>query len=174
MKTLKTLGIVFLLMGLYSCSSLKKTMVASALVGGTIGGIGGAIFSPNKESVSGNAFIFSLVGAGLGMVGGYLLHDDPEDQKLQKTMILDEEKKINQKEVPLFDFSPELKGIKPEVNFKPVKKYEVPTEKLPPELNGKVKKQYVLEYESPSQTLRVGNKTIEISPFKAWEHVYED
>jgi ABC-type glutathione transport system ATPase component len=57
------------------------------------------------------------------------------------------------KEVPLFDFSPELKNIKPEVNFKPIKKYEVPLEKLPKELEGKVKKQFILEYESECSKL---------------------
>ena len=75
--------------------------------------------------------------------------------------------------VPLFDFSPELKNIKPEVNFKPIKKYEVPLEKLPKELEGKVKKQFILEYQSEAQTIEIGNRTIQISPFKAWEHIYE-
>jgi hypothetical protein len=75
--------------------------------------------------------------------------------------------------VPLFDFSPELKHVRPEVNFKPVKKYEVPLEKLPTELEGKVKKQFIIEYESDARTLEIDNRTIQISPFKAWEHVYE-
>ncbi len=77
-------------------------------------------------------------------------------------------------EVPLFDFSPELKNIKPELSFKPVKKYEVPIEKLPESLQGKVKKQYLLEYESEAKTIQYQGKTIEISPFKAYEHVYEE
>lgn len=87
-------------------------------------------------------------------------------------MILDSPVQTH-KEVPLFDFSPELKDIRPEVNFKPLKKFEVPLEQLPPELQGKVKKQFIIEYESEGRTLEIDNRTIEISPFKAWEHVYE-
>ena len=87
-------------------------------------------------------------------------------------MILDGEVESH-KEVPLFDFSPELKDVRPEVTFKPVKKYEVPMEKLPKELEGKVKKQYIIEYEAQARTINLGNRTIEISPFKALEHVYE-
>jgi hypothetical protein len=75
--------------------------------------------------------------------------------------------------LPLFDFSPELKNIRPEVNFRPLKKYEVPLEKLPAELEGKVKKQFIIEYEAEARTIEINNRTIQISPFKAWEHVYE-
>jgi len=59
------------------------------------------------------------------------------------------------------------------VSFKPVKKYDVPLEKLPENLKGKVKKQYLLEYETEGKTIQYEGRTIEISPFKAWEHVYE-
>jgi hypothetical protein len=94
-------------------------------------------------------------------------------KRIKESLLLDQEIQ-HHKEVPLFDFSPELKNIKPEVNFKPIKKYEVPLEKLPPQLQGKVKKQFIIEYESGARTLEIGNRTIQISPFKAWEHVYEE
>ncbi len=55
-----------------------------------------------------------------------------------------------------------------------IKKYEVPIEKLPESLQGKVKKQYLLEYESEAKTIQYQGKTIEIAPFKAYEHVYEE
>ena len=87
-------------------------------------------------------------------------------------MLLDEPRKPHN-EVPLFDFSPELKGIKPEVNFKPVKRYEVPLEKLPPELEGKVKNNSSSSMSPRPERLEIDNRTIEISPLKAWEHVYE-
>ncbi len=160
---------------LMSCSTLKKTMITSAIVGGTIGGVGGAIFSPNKESVNKNAFIFTLLGAAVAAAGGYLFHDSPNDQELRKDMILDSEKEVKKiEDVPLLDFSPELKNIKPEINIKAVKKYEVPQEKLPEELKGKVKKQYIMEYQSEPRTIQVGNKTIQIDSFKAWEASYEE
>ncbi len=155
------------------CSTLKKTIITTSFTGAAIGGAGGAIFSPNRDSVSKNAFIFSLLGAGIGALGGYLMHDRPISQKKLKNMLLDDEKKIPQ-EIPLFDFSEELKKLKPKVTFKPVKKYQVPLKKLPKELQGKVKKQFIMEYQSEAQTIKIGNRTFQISPFKAWEHIYEE
>jgi hypothetical protein len=156
---------------LASCSTLKRSVTSGALVGGLVGGSGAAIFSPDEESTDKNAYLGSIFGALAGAGIAYLMYDDPK-KKLKQSMLIDNPVQ-NHKEVPLFDFSPELKNIKPEVNFKPVKKYEVPQEKLPRELEGKVKKQFIIEYESKSQTINIGNRTIEISPFKAWEHVYE-
>ncbi len=154
-----------------SCSTLKRSVISGSLIGAVTGGTGGAVFSPNEESTNKNAYLGSLLGAVAGAGLAYLMHEKPK-KKEGKSMLLDEPT-LNHKEVPLFDFSPELKNIKPEVNFKPIKKYEVPTEKLPKELEGKVKKQFIIEYQSDSQTLEIGNRTIQISPFKAWEHVYE-
>lgn len=166
----RILPIIFLVV---SCSSLKRTILSTAVTGAAIGGIGGALFSPEKESRDKNAFIFSLVGAGVGALGGYLLHEGPMDQEVRKNMITEEEKTKVQ-ELPLFDFSPELKEVKPQVNFKPVKKYEVPMTELPPELKGKAKKQFIMEYVSEPRTIQLGNKTIQIDSFKAWENVYEE
>ena len=171
---IKTLILTLLIcFQLSSCSTLKKTMITSAVVGGVVGGLGGAIFSPNKESLNKNAYLFTALGAVAGAGGSYLFHEKPIDQKKLKHMVLDEQREA-QKDVPLFDFSPELKKLKPHVDFKPVNKYEVPLKKLPPELQGKVKKQFIIEYQSDARTLKIGNRTFEISPFKAWEHVYEE
>lgn len=157
---------------LCSCSTLKRSMIGGALIGGLVGGGGGAIFSPDEMSRNKNAYMFGVLGAAAGAGLAYLLHDEPKKQGMNNPMMLDEPVQ-NHQEVPLFDFSPELKGLKPEVNFKPVKKYEVPQEKLPAELEGKVKKQYIIEYEAEARTIDLGNRTIQISPFKAWEHTYE-
>lgn len=165
--------LILLSLLLVSCSTLKKTMISSALVGGVIGGVGGNVFSPDRESRDKNAFMFSLVGAGIGILGGYLLHEGSNDQEVRKTMIMEPERNKIQ-DVPLLDFSPELKDIKPEINIKAVKKYEVPQEQLPAELKGKVKKQYIMEYQSEPRTIQVGKKTIQIDSFKAWEATYED
>ncbi len=164
----KTLILMFLLC---SCSTLNRSMISGALIGGLAGASGGAIFSPDEFSRDKNAYVGGMVGAVAGAGLAYLLHDGPE-KRMKAPMLLDEPTQTH-KEVPLFDFSPELKHIRPEVNFKPIKKYEVPLEKLPPELAGKVKKQFIIEYESDARTLEIDNRTIQISPFKAWEHVYE-
>lgn len=163
-------SILVALIVLTSCSTLKKSLISGALLGGVVGGSGGAIFSPDEPSRPKNAYMFGVLGAVAGAGLAYLLYDDPSRPK--PPMMLDEPTQTHQS-VPLFDFSPELRHIKPEVNFKPVNKYEVPQEKLPPELEGKVKKQFIIEYESEARTLEIENRTIQISPFKAWEHVYE-
>lgn len=160
-----------LLLLLASCSTLKKSVGAGALIGGLVGGTGGAVFSPDEYSRDKNAYMGGVIGAIAGAGLAYLFHDEPK-KKMAGPMLLDEPTQFH-KEVPLFDFSPELRHIQPEVNFKPMKKYEVPLEKLPPELEGKVKKQFIIEYESDARTLEINNRTIQISPFKAWEHVYE-
>lgn len=162
---------LFILILCSSCSTLKKSMTSGALIGGLVGGTGGAVFSPDRESTDKNTYLGGVIGAIAGLGVAYLIHDKPQ-KKAKESMLLDQSIQ-NHKEVPLFDFSPELKNIKPEVNLKPVKKYEVPLEKLPKELEGKVKKQFILEYQSEAQTIDIGNRTIQISPFKAWEHVYE-
>ncbi|MCM2349700.1 MAG: hypothetical protein NDI69_06745 [Bacteriovoracaceae bacterium] len=162
--------LVFLIF-LTSCSSLKKSVGAGAIIGGIVGGAGGVVFSPNEYSKGKNAYMGGVIGAIAGAGLAYLFHDEPK-KKTADPMLLDEPGQLHKK-VPLFDFSPELKHIRPEVNFKPVKKYEVPLEKLPTELEGKVKKQFIIEYESDARTLEIDNRTIQISPFKAWEHIYE-
>ncbi len=162
---------LLLLLSLASCSTTKREILGAALLGGIVGGTGGMLFSPNVESKNQNAYLFGVLGAATSAGLGLLLFGEPQN-KLQAQMLLDAPAE-NHPDVPLFDFSPELKNIRPEVNFKPVKKYEVPLEKLPPELEGKVKKQFIIEYESEARTLEIDNRTIQISPFKAWENVYE-
>jgi hypothetical protein len=135
----------------------------------------GAVFSPNKESIKGNALVFGAIGAGAGaLLAHYFYTNDPENRDLAQMMIPELAPTTKKEETGLFDFHPELKNIHPELNFKPVKKYEVPIEKLPENLIGKVKKQYLLEYESEPQTIQYEGKTINIESFKAFEHVYEN
>lgn len=169
--------IMFLMFSLFlsGCSSLRGSISTGTIIGGSLGAMSGVVFSPNKESRNGNALIFGALGAGVGaLLAHYLYTNDPENKDLKQMMIPDDPLKKKGEEVPLFDFSPELKNMKPELSFKPIKKYEVPIEKLPESLQGKVKKQYLLEYESEAKTIQYQGKTIEISPFKAYEHVYEE
>ena len=157
---------------LTSCASFKKTMITSAISGGVIGAVGGNVFSPDKASAPKNAYLFGMLGSIAGLLIAYNMRPEKAKVGPKNSLLLDN--KYLQKEVPLFDFSPQLKDIRPEVTFNPVKKYEVPLEKLPKALEGKAKKQYIIEYEAEARTLEIGNRTIEISPFKAWEHLYEE
>lgn len=169
---MKAIYFSLLLLTLSSCSTLKRSLIAGAMAGGTLGATGGAVFSPQKNAQDKNAYVFGVAGAVLGAGIAYLLWDEPKPKQMQTPMILDETPKKT--ELPLFDFAPELEGVRPEVNFRPLGKYEVPVADLPPALEGKVKKQFIIEYEAEARTINLGNRTIEISPFKAWEHVYED
>ena len=158
-----------------SCSSLRGALTTGSILGGTLGAMSGVVFSPNKDSRPGNAIVFGAIGAGAGaLLAHYFYTSDPENKDLKQMIIPDDPLNKKAEEIPLFDFSPELKNIKPELSFKPIKKYEVPIEKLPESLQGKVKKQYLLEYESEAKTIQYLGKTIEIAPFKAYEHVYEE
>ncbi len=170
--------LIFLVLSILisGCSTLRGALSTGGIIGGSLGAMSGAVFSPNKDSVPGNALIFGAIGAGAGaLLAHYLYTNDPENRDL-KQMMVPELAPINKKndEAPLFDFHPELKNINPDLSFKPVKKYEVPLEKLPESLQGKVKKQYLLEYESEGKTIQYEGKTIDIGPFKAYEHVYEE
>jgi len=145
-------------------------MITGAILGSIAGSVGGSVFSPNEEDKSKNAYMFGALGAGLGAGSGYLLYKDPKEIKREQDRLLIEDAKKN---LPIFEFSEELKGIKPEVTFTPLKRYEVPVEKLPKHLKGKAKKQFVIEYETKAQTIEYGDKTIQIDPFKAYEVSYE-
>ncbi len=163
--------LIFILsLSLSSCSSLKGNIISGAILGSIAASVGGSVFSPNEEDKSKNAFLFGSIGAALGAGAGYYIYKDPREIKKEKEMKLINEAKTS---LPIFEFSEELKGIKPKVTFKPLKKYEVPTQKLPKHLKGKARKQYVIEYETKAQTIEYGDKTIQIDPFKAYEVTYE-
>ena len=51
---------------LCSCSTLKRSMIGGALIGGLVGGGGGAIFSPDEMSRDKNAYMFGVIGAAAG------------------------------------------------------------------------------------------------------------
>jgi len=172
---MRTSILILIAIFLSSCSSLRGSIMTGSIIGGSLGAMSGVVFSPNKESRNGNALVFGAIGAGAGaLLANYFYSNDPENRDLKQMMIPEDPLKKKNEEVPLFDFNPELKNLKPEITFKPTKKYEIPIEKLPDELKGKVKKQYLLEYETDAKTIQYQGKTIEISPFKAYEHVYEE
>jgi uncharacterized membrane protein YeaQ/YmgE (transglycosylase-associated protein family) len=157
---------LFILSG---CSTLKQSMTTASIIGGIAGGIAGGILSPNKPSILPNVVLFGALGAVAGGASAYYLHkSDPENWPLKPMMLESDQLQSNYSESPK-----ENAGFNPILKLSQSKKYLVPTEPLPNELMGKVKKQYILEYESPEQTLQLEDKTLIIPPFKAWEHAYE-
>ncbi len=167
-KGVQLLGLVFLA----SCSSLKGSVLLSGIGGAALGSLAGNFLSPNKESSNANALVFGTLGAGLGSGLGYYFSKKEEEKKKLQNMILDD---VSGKIPPSsFEISSTIQDIRPQINLKPFKRYEVPLEKLPERLKGKVKKQFILEYHNEEQRVQLGNRTFLIGPFKIWEHFYEE
>ena len=149
-----------------SCSSLKKTMVYSSLAGGMAGATAGALLSPDKESQGANAAIFGLVGAGVAALAGYgLYNEDPRNQKLKPMldMKIDDPNKVDL----------DLDGLNIEASLSQSDKYLSPKMELPKELEGKIKQQYLIKYQSKERYINKGNKTYYIPPFQIYEHAYD-
>lgn len=165
MKPLICLTIVILFC---SCSTLKKTLVYSSLSGGVTGATAGALLSPNKESSGANAAVFGLIGAGIAAVAGYALYqDDPRNLKLKQMLIPEKDNK------PKFDqneFGIDIGKINIDAKLDKSEAYEVPIKELPPELQGKVDKQYLIKYQAKERYIRQGGKTLYIPPFEVFEH----
>jgi hypothetical protein len=166
---MKVNGLIISLVVITGCSTLKQSLTTASILGGIVGGLAGGILSPNKASTIPNVVIFGALGAFAGGASAYYLHkSDPENWPI-KPMILESDQLQSNYSEP----KNEKIGFNPIFKLTPSKKYLVPTEPLPNELMGKVKKQYILEYESSEQTLQLEDKTLIIPPFKAWEHAYE-
>lgn len=164
----RTLTTIVLLTLLASCSTLKKTITYSSLSGGMAGASAGLLLSPDKESRGVNAAIFGLIGAGIAALASYSLYeDDPRNKKLNH--MLDEKEVLGENTLGL-----DLDDLKIEANLNKEEAYETPVKDLPKELKGKVKKQYVIKYQSKERYINKGNKTFYIPSFQIYEHSYED
>ena len=167
---MKALVILILVLS-SSCSSLKKTVVYSALAGGMTGAAAGTFLSPDKQSKGANAAIFGLIGAGVAALTGYALYqDDPRNYKL-KNMLLDPDNKepVNPNEIELG-----LGPLKIDANLEKQEAYQVPVKELPEQLKGKVNKQYLIKYQSKERYVKKGAKTFYIPAFDVYEHAYGD
>lgn len=167
---MRTLIIVFLFI-FSSCSSLKKTLVYSALAGGMTGAAAGVLLSPDKESQGANAAVFGLIGAGVMALGGYALYqDDPRNYPLNQMLM----EKTEAKSEPLDPNQLELGlgPIKIDANLDKSEAYQVPVKDLPDALKGKVGKQYLIKYESKERYINQGGKTFYVPSFNVYEHSY--
>ena len=161
--------ILILLLFLCSCSSMKRTILYSSLAGGMAGATAGALLSPDKESTGFNTAIFGLTGAAVTALAGYMMYeDDPRNKKLKNMLMPDGEKKRpGMVEIDLGDLKIEAQMDKKEA-------YKVPLKKLPEALRGKVKKQYLIKYESKERYINSGSKTFYIPAFEIYEHSYDE
>jgi hypothetical protein len=53
--------LLFILILCSSCSTLKKSMTSGVLIGGLVGGTGGSVFSPDRESKDNNSFLGRII-----------------------------------------------------------------------------------------------------------------
>ena len=164
----KSICIVLSTMILSSCSTLKKTIVYSSLSGAMAGGAAGYTLSPNKESQGVNAAIFGLIGAGVAALAGYALYeDDPRNQKLNH--MLESSDQLGPNKLGL-----DLNDLKIEANLTQSETFKTPDKKLPKELRGKIKKQYIIKHQSKERYINKGNKTFYIPSFQIYEHAYDN
>ncbi len=157
---------------LTSCSSMKKTIIYSSLIGGVAGTTTGVMLSPNKESRGANGVIFGLLGAGITALAGYALYkDDPRNYPLQN-MLMDEPK------ASLNDSDPNIElgmgAFKIDANLNKEVTYAVPLKDLPEELKGKVNQQFLIKYQSKERYVKKGNKTYFVPAFDIYEHAYSE
>ena len=167
---MKTVILGILILSMTSCSSLKKTLIYSSLVGGATGATAGAMLSPNKESRGANAAVFGLVGAGLAALAGYALYkDDPRNYKLDQMLMEEKKARVsydpNEIEIGLGNF-------KIDANLSKEEAYKVPVKELPEKLKGKVNRQFLIKYQSKERYVKKGNKTFYIPAFDVYEHAY--
>ena len=153
--------VISLCLILGACSTLKKTVIYSALSGGIAGAATGAMLSPNRESIKGNGIIFGILGAGIAAgIGRALYKDDPRNYKL-KHMLLGK----REIEIPLGETSFNAK-----LNSRAI--YPVPLMKLPKGLKGKVGKQYLIKHRSKERVIKKDGKTLIVPAFDVYEHSY--
>lgn len=155
--------LVISILSLTGCSTLKRTLIYSSLIGGFAGSATGVVLSPNKESRKGNALLFGAVGAvASGLIGYALYKDDPRNYEL-KHMLMDEENK---------KLDIDLGGLNIDASLKAQDIYKVPVKELPVELKGKVNQQYLIKYKSKERIINKGKKTYYIPDFEIYEHAY--
>lgn len=163
---MKYLIIICLILNLSSCSTLKRTLIYSSLIGGFAGMASGVALSPNRESRKANALVFGAIGAvATGLVGYALYKDDPRNYDL-KHMLLDNKQKE--------DIDLDLGNLKIDANLDSSEIYDVPIKELPEKLKNKVNKQYLIKYQSKERYIKKGSKTYYIPEFEVYEHAYEN
>ena len=159
--------LIFLVILLSSCSTMKKTLIYSSLSGATLGASAGYALSPDDESRGANALVFGVVGAGLTALAGYALYEnDPRNKKLKHML---EKKKLNPNEIEI-----DLGGINIDADLKKSDVFSSPVKALPEALKGKVKEQFIIKYESKERYVNKDNKTYYIPSFEVYEHAYDN
>lgn len=153
-----------------SCSTMRKSIFYGGLTGASLGVVGGATLSPNKESIAPNMAVWGSVGTLVGAILGYLFFiEDPENRELP-SMLPSSGTQKNKAEL----YSPinklEAKTITPADS----KKYKLESGPLPDHLKGKAQTPFIIEHDIPERVEHLENgKAITVEQHKAWEIDYE-
>ena len=153
-----------------SCSTMRKSIFYGGLSGATLGIVGSATLSPNKESVAPNMAIWGSLGALVGATLGYLFFmEDPENRELPSMMPSGGAQK-NKAE----SFAPINRIEAVTITPTDSKKYKLESGPLPDHLKGKVQTPFIIEHDIPERVEHLENgKAITVEQHKAWEVDYE-
>lgn len=153
-----------------SCSTMRKSVFYGGLSGVTLGIVGSATLSPNKESIAPNMAVWGSIGALVGATLGYLFFmDDPENRELPSMMSLGA---ISRNKAESFAPINKIEAVT--ITPTDSKKYKLETGPLPDHLKGKVQSPVIIEHDIPERVEHLENgKAITVEQHKAWEVDYE-
>lgn len=153
---LRSLMLIALIL-LSSCSTRKRTMIASAVSTAIIAGAGGAIFTPNEESKNANTYVFGLLGAAAGAAAGYYLYSD--NKQITGEYLNDFKNQSYEDHRNTYE-------------FKQTNSYKGKGTDIPEHLKSIIPRRRVIEYETSQKLIKKKDgKAIIIAPTKAWEVV---
>ena len=111
--------------------------------------------------------VHGALGASLAALAGYWLYeDDPRNRPLSPMLELDPQ--------PAGNLEMESDKLRISAAVTPVNIYRVPVMELPPELAGKVGRQYLIKYRSKERTIRRNGRTWYIPDFEFYQYAYGD
>jgi hypothetical protein len=149
---------------------MRKSIIYGGLTGVSLGLVGSASLSPDKESIAPNMAIWGSFGALVGATLGYLFFmEDPENRDLPSMMSSGSTQK-NKAE----SFAPINKIEAVTITPTDSKKYKLESGPLPDHLKGKVQTPFIIEHDIPERVEHLENgKAITVEQHKAWEVDYE-
>ncbi len=177
-KSNKILLISFLLI-LVSCSTVKRSEfyggLAGSFLGGTVGAMVGKQLSPQgKTNQQLNAALGATIGVATGGIigakaGRFFYGENPENRELKHMLLPDKE------DVSVMNFGLGEKDLIINTNIVPSKRYLIPTEQIPKNIQEKMKRPVVIEHKVKEKYIQLpNNNTLYVPEFSVLEQTYEE